>query len=144
MASKNTGVRKKLLFEVRSLDVWGNEEDGFEINQSFRAGQILLPVFEVEYNVGMPQAFKSWDVSDATIVNTMREEGFLRDAVKPSQISIDASEGLEGSMWLNDAETGKPLYELHPIGSNALRGRKKISPKRTSTRRTVIVRRGRR
>lgn len=31
------------LYEVRSLDVWGNAAEGFEVNDSFRAGEIYIP-----------------------------------------------------------------------------------------------------
>ena len=38
-------------FRVYTLDVWGNEEDGYEINERFRHSDILVPQYEHVYNV---------------------------------------------------------------------------------------------
>lgn len=32
-------------WDVSSLDVWGNAEDGFEVNQQFRAGILRVPTY---------------------------------------------------------------------------------------------------
>lgn len=47
-----TGRRgKPERWEIRDLDVWGNAEDGYEVNNEFRAGTIRIPTEEVLYNV---------------------------------------------------------------------------------------------
>jgi hypothetical protein len=51
-------------YEVRSLDVWGNARDGFEVNNSFRAGHVEVP----------PHA------SDRDFLRALRDGGFLSAA----------------------------------------------------------------
>ena len=47
-----TGRRgRSLRLQVYGLDVWGNAEDGYDINERYSMGRISLPVREYLYNV---------------------------------------------------------------------------------------------
>lgn len=46
-----TGRRGRERFDVHSLDVWGNHEDGYEINNWFNEGVLTVPTIEVLHNV---------------------------------------------------------------------------------------------
>jgi predicted RNA binding protein YcfA (HicA-like mRNA interferase family) len=87
-----TRARSKM-WSIYSLDVWGNEEDGFEVNNRQRAG-------DIEILDG---------ASDEDIIKTLKQEGFLKAKVKASQIHID---GDDYAMNVDDAETGEPIYQL--------------------------------
>ena len=48
-------------YKVCTLDVWGNSEDGFDVNDQFAAGSIEL----------------SAEMSDSEILQKLADEGFL-------------------------------------------------------------------
>jgi hypothetical protein len=50
-------------YEVRSLDVWGNAEEGYDVNDSFSIGTIEL----------------SESMSDKEILQALVKEGYLDD-----------------------------------------------------------------
>lgn len=47
-------------YEVRSLDVWGNARDGYEVNNSFRVGEVVVP-------------------EDGDVIQALLDAGHLRD-----------------------------------------------------------------
>lgn len=80
---------------VKSLDVWGNEDDGFEINQEFHAGDIEIPVL----------------TDDAGLLKLLKENDFLKSNVRLNQVEFDDSGA--GLIEVKDAKTGEPLYLLY-------------------------------
>jgi hypothetical protein len=88
-------IRGKL-YDVHDLDVWGNEEEGFEINDVYPSrGKIEIPT----------------DAKDADIVRMLKDEGFLKDTVKFSDVEI---EGDEYELYIRDSKTSEPVFELRP------------------------------
>jgi hypothetical protein len=79
-------------YEVISLDVWGNECDGYDINAAYTTGRrVELPV----------------DCYDAATV--------LRaclDAGEITQVEGGSVEFSEDSIYVNEEETGRPVLEL--------------------------------
>ena len=73
---------------VLSLDVWGNEEDGYEVNNQFRTGIDLLA-----------------DMDDAYYYRQLRE---YFEWLPPFEIKWDA----ENSGQVIDRHNGKPIFEL--------------------------------
>lgn len=57
----------KTCWELRTYDVWGNETDGFQVNDTSEAGEIELHLAVYRYNVGTPHEFKSAAPSDRQI-----------------------------------------------------------------------------
>ncbi len=43
----------KTTWELRTYDVWGNAKDGYDINDSYRAGSIELRIPQTRYNAGV-------------------------------------------------------------------------------------------
>jgi len=54
-------------WELRSYDVWGNARDGYEVNNTFRAGEVTIRCKVQVNNAGTPQEFMSAYPSDSQI-----------------------------------------------------------------------------
>ena len=81
-------------YKVCTLDVWGNSEDGFDVNDQFAAGSIEL----------------SAEMSDSEILQKLADEGFLTaNAVDCGE--IDSSDDL--FMTVQDKEDGRPVLDLY-------------------------------
>lgn len=85
-------------YKVKSLDVWGNKEDGYEINQEFYAGDIEIPDTEPFSN------------DDQAILDILIEKGFLKEHVTLELVEVE--DFANGVIWINEVETGEPLYIL--------------------------------
>jgi hypothetical protein len=85
--------KRSKTWRVYTLDVWGNEDDGFEVNDRSRAGTVVIPT----------------DATDEDIVRLLRANAFLDPRVKASDIDID---GDDYSMTVDDAKTGQPIFQL--------------------------------
>jgi len=84
------------LYGIHSLDVWGNEEDGFEVNEIYSKDQDLeIPT----------------QATNSEIIRILKEEGFINKTAKNENIEIDDS---GDEIWINDARTGEPIYNLKP------------------------------
>lgn len=84
-------------WDVISLDVWGNAQDGFEINDMRRAGTVMLPK----------------DATKAQIVRAMKRENWLKSSVRSARIEVDDFGDDEyGQIALEDSKTGEPIYHL--------------------------------
>lgn len=113
---------------VRSLDVWGNPEDGFEVNETFRAGTIVVPTKEVLYNVtayrdsygsgfreqrpGRPllRMISVEHVMSRDDLWRRFKKEFLASTVKRSQ--IDFEEVGDGYIEVSVKKTAEPLFFL--------------------------------
>lgn len=60
----------KTTWELRTYDVWGNARDGYEVNDSYNAGEIELRIPQTRHNVGTPSEFLSAYPSDRQIKRT--------------------------------------------------------------------------
>ena len=118
---KKTGRKHTFVFDLLSLDVWGNKRDGFEINDVHRSGQTLeVPAEQWEFNVETPHAFKSWHIEDADVVRALKDHGYLKKTVRTKRIEIDTGGNsfLETRVSINDAKTGEPLWQIElPYGT---------------------------
>ena len=81
-----------------SLDVWGNRRDGFQVNDVFRTGS----------RITVPR-----DASHRQIVRALIEEGALRRTAL-GKVEVEFP-GAESWGEINDAKTGKPLYQLQQV-----------------------------
>jgi hypothetical protein len=78
---------------INYFDVWGNEIDGYEVNNQCEQGSIIIPD----------------DVKDFDIVIMMKDLGYLSSA---EGVSIsNTGDGYE----LEDAYNAFPLYGLVPV-----------------------------
>jgi len=77
-----------------TYDVWGNEEDGFEVNETFRRGSIQLPA----------------NADEDAILPALRKAGYLSSGATKRTVEVDW--GDEGWIELTIAKNGKPLGRL--------------------------------
>ena len=84
-------------FEIISLDVWGNESDGFQVNQAFNTGKFI------EF---------ADDSDDGVIVDALKAGGFLVDTVMVDDVTIEGE--IDFQLYIEHAETGEPLWHLYP------------------------------
>ena len=82
-------------YEIIDYDVWGNEEDGWQVNQAFHTGRF----------VEIPEG-----ATDAQIVRILQDEGEIKESIRPADVTIDGEEGY--SLYLEHAPTGRPEFEL--------------------------------
>ena len=63
-------------WEYISYDLWGNEEDGFEVNAAYTTGR----VYEID------------DDSDTGVIRFLRDAGFMDDDVDEMDVDVDGDE----------------------------------------------------
>jgi hypothetical protein len=84
-----------MVYEWINYDVWGNAEDGFEVNDKHRSGvELAIPD----------------EATDVQILAALREAGVFNNKATTKTVDIDG-EG-DGVFYFEDAKNGKPLGEL--------------------------------
>lgn len=81
-------------WNVVTYDVWGNADEGFEVNDSHGAGHIELEDEE--------------HFDDQVLLEKLSEAGFLQGR-ELDDLSFD---GDDTAVYINDAHTGEPLLGL--------------------------------
>jgi hypothetical protein len=79
--------------EIRGLDVWGNEDDGYEVND----------VYGVQGSITVDDAATEQDIVAALIAE---------DVIYPGEYEIEDFYGDSFHGNLTDADTGRPILEL--------------------------------
>ncbi|MCI0556861.1 MAG: hypothetical protein MN733_00060 [Nitrososphaera sp.] len=80
-------------FEVIDYDVWGNEDDGYFVNDYFPTGsQVTLSDRQI--------------ANDSLLAKVLAKKVTCR---KASDLEIDGDDEI---IYVNEAATGKPLFEL--------------------------------
>lgn len=82
-------------YRLYNYDVWGNEHDGFEVNDVYRTSTI----------VDIPD-----DANDETIIRILKAEGAIKRNIRFKSIEIDGE--LEYSLYFTYRPTGRPEFEL--------------------------------
>lgn len=89
--------KRKETWDVISLDVWGNPDDGFEINDMHKAGTVQLQA----------------EPTKEQIVRAMKRENWLKKGVRSARIAIDDFGDDEyPQIALEDSRTGEPIFHL--------------------------------
>jgi hypothetical protein len=96
-------------WELRTYDVWGNAKDGYEVNDTFRAGEANIRCKVEVNNAGTAQEFLSAYPSDSQI----------RKALNLGRFKIE-TEGDDVSIAVNRARDGYPLGELFCTSHDSL------------------------
>ncbi len=86
---------------LRTYDVWGNAKDGYEVNDSYSAGELEIRIPRTRYNVGTPQEFISAFPSDRQI---------KRAFSVTCRIETD---GDDLTVYVNRKRDGYPIGEMH-------------------------------
>lgn len=101
-------------YDVWSLDVWGNEEDRFEVNdRSCYLREAEFPTTHEIYNQGTEQEFSDDWPTDAQILETLQEIGFLAEKCTLDDIDIDGES--EYSLYISEERNGFPLCQLERV-----------------------------
>ena len=80
-------------WRVFSLDVWGNANDGYEVNDRSGVGTIQLPE----------------EFTDAQLIRALKDAGIVRKTIRMSQVAID---GDDTWISIDDAKDGMPVFQL--------------------------------
>lgn len=87
-------------YEVRTFDVWGNEEDGFDINDVFRVGTVEIPE-------GGDETFR------ARAWNALCDQGFAQGALGEAEFEWVGDD----SWMIRNASTLEPVFGLEAVRS---------------------------
>ena len=102
---------KTVKYDVWSLDVWGNTDEGYSINdRSCFSRDVEFPTTHNIYNEGTKQEFSDDWPTNKQIIDTLKEIGFLSDDADVSNIDIDGN--YEYSLYLEDSTDGYPICQL--------------------------------
>lgn len=96
-------------WELRTYDVWGNPKDGYEVNDSYRAGEVTIRCKVEVNNAGTPQEFLSAYPSDSQI----------RRALSLRRFKLDL-DGDDLNIYVNRAKDGYPCGELYCTSHESL------------------------
>jgi hypothetical protein len=90
-------------------DVWGNEQDGFEVNDRHCASRdFIVPTMPKTYNKGKPGQFTDFVPSDKEILTALVDAGELKESALTAGITFDG----DGQIIYLTEENGFPLCEL--------------------------------
>jgi len=92
-------------WEVIWLDVWGNAEEGFEVNDAHHTGRFVELPPEVAMGIT--------EEEEQQLVDILIAAGELRRDVKAHQIEVEDLG--ENDIGINDAETREPLFQLQRV-----------------------------
>lgn len=96
-------------WELRSYDVWGNSRDGWEVNDTYRIGEVTLRLRVTVNNPGTPQEFLSAYPTDSQIRKSLRLRRF--------KLELD---GDDLSIYVNRARDSYPCGELYCLSHESL------------------------
>lgn len=117
------------VWDVQTLDVWGNAEDGWEINNWYRAGEVRIPTKEFVYNVkayaneyakGYRETGQGRPLLRTISVDHVHDEGtferiirkrFFRSNISKRTLRFDSA--AEDWVEVSRVRDGKPLLHLH-------------------------------
>jgi len=84
----------KVKWDIHNYDVWGNEEDGFEVNNTFTLARDVL---------------MSSEPTNTEILNVIKEEGLVIDNTRLKDLDIG---GDDTYITINESATSYPLGDL--------------------------------
>ena len=100
---------KNVSYALWFYDVWGNEEDGFEVNDRYCASRdFIIPTMPKTYNRGTSRQFTDFVPSDKEILRALVDAGELKPLALTAGIEFD---GDGENIYLTE-DNGFPLCEL--------------------------------
>ena len=92
--------RSFTVYDVHGLDVWGNAREGFDVNDVYPSrGKVTI------YD----------DATDKEVVQSLKREGFIDSNIRFSSVTVDGEAG--DYLYIGEARTSRPVYELRPVSS---------------------------
>lgn len=117
MPSVETENERLSLWRVHTYDVWGDAENGYEVNDRYCvASTHELTERETLYNVGMSNEFSSWFATDDAILDALgiSSEGGKVKGEDEGKIEVDGDDDV---MYVSLSKDGYPLGELRRVDS---------------------------
>jgi len=103
-------------YDVWSLDVWGNDEEGYSVNDRCCVCRALeFKTYPQDYNRGTENEFWEHWPSDQQIIDMLKSAGIMSAIVKPADVDIDGE--YEYSLNIDDSKNGCPLWRLEYVGT---------------------------
>jgi hypothetical protein len=101
---------KRKAYEIWTYDVWGNAEDGYEVNDRYnQERQAVMEIPPRTYNQGTESQFTCFTPSDKQILAFLKEYGILKETCTLDDIEID---GTDKSFYARESKDGYPLCEV--------------------------------
>lgn len=88
-------------WQVCTYDVWGNAEDGYDVNDVYKQGEVELDIPINKYNEGTEHEFEAAAPTDDQIKDVFEVGGF--------EIQTDGDDTM---IWATLEPTGYPLGHL--------------------------------
>lgn len=104
---------KRKAYEIWTYDVWGNDDDGYEVND--RCNQERQAVIELQprtYNQGKPGQFTCFTPSNEEILAMLKEYDILKNSCTLLDLEIY---GDDKNFYVSAAKNGYPLCEVLEI-----------------------------
>jgi hypothetical protein len=99
---------QKQIWELWGYDVWGNEDDGFEVNDRHCLNRkIEIEVEGTIYNEGTSWEFIAYDISDEQLLGILQDY-FTIDSINEIEIL-----GGGKNYFINSADNYYPLCDLN-------------------------------
>jgi hypothetical protein len=90
-------------YQIRTYDVWGNVNDGFEVNDIFSHGTVSIVCKQKIYNAGTPNQFEDFEPTD-------------RQLSIAAGFGVSVSwDGQDGTFIADKSSNGMPVGELVEI-----------------------------
>ena len=89
-------------FKVYSLDVWGNDKDGYTVNDCIDT-RIVLNFDDIS----------EWGDFDFEVVKALKRANLVKKSARYNRFDIDGD--IEFTLYINDSKNLFPLYELRRI-----------------------------
>lgn len=93
---------QKQIYRLWIYDTWGNDQEGYWVNDRSRHGLFTLRVKGVEYNPGTPHAFTSYDPTDRQLNRLIGAQGLIWEG--DPKYTLTAA-----------TKRGKPICELERV-----------------------------
>lgn len=97
-------------WRVWTYDVWGNADDGYDVNDRYDHGEQEIRIPKTRHNVGTEQEFVSASPTDKQIKEMLD--------VRPS-VEID-TDGDDMNIYVRAADDGYPIGELENVSHKSL------------------------
>lgn len=95
-------------WECKTYEVWGNEEDGWEVNDISSTWKEEIDLSRISYNAGTDRQFYGAHPTDEQIKNAFGIDGDIE------------TDGDDLNIYVNDADDGYPIGEMHCTSHSSL------------------------